>query len=144
MSLISSTLPSRPLKAPNIFRFITYSITPWTVPVTYRYPLTQQPKLGPKGNGGCRVAPAKSIRAALSGQSAHYTPTFADIARIVSSSRAHAHGWRLEHFMGNLLMKCKEGHVFKSAEEDNMFALFSRRSGPIAAALAISVEQFND
>ena len=36
------------------------------------------------------------------------------------------------------------GHVFKSAEKDNMFALFSRHSGPIAAALAITVEQFND
>jgi len=30
-----------------------------------------------------------------------------------------------------------------SISEDSMFALFNRRSGPIAGAVAVTVEQFN-
>lgn len=116
---------------------------PWDIPVTYAYPLIGQPKLGRRGNGGCRVVPSRLLRADLAGRPNNYFPKFEDLSAAVSHSKAHAHGWRLEHFMSNLLLKCKEGKVFDSVNEDSMFALFNRRSGPIAAAVAITVEQFD-
>lgn len=116
---------------------------PWTVPVAYSFPLVGQSKLGRRGNGGCRVIPGRRLRAALAGKPNNYAPKFSDVAAAVSDAKTHAYGWRLEHFMSNLLLKCKEGKVFDSINEDSMFALFNRRSGPIAAAVAVTVEQFD-
>ncbi len=117
---------------------------PWRVPSTYHYPTTGRVKLGRRANGGCRVIPAQTLRAALAHQSSNYQPSFADMAGLVSRGATHANGWRLEHFMANLVMKCREGAPFENLEDENMFALFNRRSGPIAAALAVTVEQFRE
>jgi len=116
---------------------------PWRVPTTYSFPIVGQPKLGARGNGGCRVISARLLRAALAGKPNNYAPKFSDLAAAVSKTNAHAYGWRLEHFMSNLLLKCKEGKMFDGVNEDSMFALFNRRSGPIAAAVAVTVEQFD-
>jgi hypothetical protein len=48
----------------------------------------------------------------------------------------------LEHSMENFPMRCKEDYVFKSAEEDNTFSIFSPCSEPLAAPPAITVEQY--
>lgn len=113
---------------------------PWVVPSAYSFPLEAEPALGAKANGGCRIIPASSIRACLMPKNVNYTPRFNDLKGVVSPAAAHEHGWRIEHFATNLLMKCKEGHVFESVNEEPMFNLFNRRSGPIAAAIAITVE----
>ncbi len=115
---------------------------PWALDVTYTYPLTGTVKLGPQGNGGCRVVAAKSLRDGLVSKTKGYSPSFDEIGKIASDgSDTHA-GWRLEHFVSNLLLKCKEGNLFESLDQENIFALFNRRSGPIAAAVAVTVEQF--
>ncbi len=80
----------------------------------------------------------------MNGKPKNYVPSFQDMAGIVSKTRVHQYGWRLEHFVSSLVMKCKEGHLFQGLDEDNMVALFSRRSGPIAAALAVTVERYRD
>jgi hypothetical protein len=41
-------------------------------------------------------------------------------------------------------MKCQQGALFEGLNEDNIFALFNRRSGPIAAAVAVTIEQFGE
>jgi hypothetical protein len=117
---------------------------PWRVPCTYHYPVSARVKLGQKGNGGCRVVPAKTLRSALANQSANYRPSFADLAGLVSRGVTHAHGWRLEHFVANLVMKCQEGATFQSLDEENMYSLFNRRSGPIAAAMAVTIENYSE
>lgn len=114
---------------------------PWAVPVSYKLPLTHPPKLGPKANGGARVLPASALQATLAGKQHGYAPKFSDLTQAISSRNTEAHGWRLEHFMSNLLMKCKQGALFDDLGEDNINALFNRRSGPIAAAVAVTVEQ---
>lgn len=116
---------------------------PWSVPAAYSFPLMGQPKLGRRGNGGCRVIPGRLLRAALATKPKNYAPKFSDVAAAVSNAKTHAHGWRLEHFMSNLLLKCREGKLFDDINEGSMSALFNRRSGPIAAAVAITVEQFD-
>lgn len=117
---------------------------PWVVPASYSYPITGPVKLGHMGNGGCRVVPSKDLRASLAGKAKGYSPAFADIDGLVSKSNVNRHGWRLEYFMSSLLMKCREGSLFESINQENMYALFNRRSGPIAAAVAVTVEQFGD
>jgi len=118
---------------------------PWTVPISYSYPVgAGRLKLGRKGNGGCRVLPSSALRTALFGKPKNYSPTFNDVGGLVGKSKATWNGWRLEHFVSSLLMKCKEGQLFDGLEQDNIHTLFNRRSGPIAAAVAVTVEQFGD
>lgn len=117
---------------------------PWSVDVTYTYPLTGAPKLGVAGNGGCRVLPTKALRAGLSSMAQGYSPSFGEVGKIASDGSDVQAGWRLEHFVSKLLLKCKEGNLFESLDQENIFTLFNRRSGPIAAAVAVTVEQFND
>ena len=117
---------------------------PWVVPVSYSYPVTGPIKLGRMGNGGCRVLPSKAVRGKMAAKPKAYSPTFADFDSLMSKSKANRHGWRLEYFISGLLMKCRDGALFESLDQENMFALFNRRSGPIAAAVAVTVEQFGD
>lgn len=117
---------------------------PWRLPATYTLPLRGGPKLGRAGNGGARVIPATRLRAALKRHSTGYSPSFSDLSAAISSATAERSGWRLEHFVSELVMKCHEGQVFRDLQEENIFALFNRRSGPIAAAVAVTVEQVGD
>ncbi|MBC5786373.1 hypothetical protein H8N03_25775 [Ramlibacter sp. USB13] len=115
---------------------------PWKVPSSYTFPVQGSIALGPKGNGGCRVVRADALRKALSTQANGYSPSFKDIAGAFKSQPPGDAGWRVENFISNLLLKCKEGTLFESLDQENIFNLFNRRSGPIAAAVAVTVEQF--
>ena len=42
--------------------------------------------------------------------------------------------------MADLLLSCEEGRRFTEADFDEMQTLFYRRSGPIAATVAVTVE----
>jgi hypothetical protein len=50
------------------------------------------------------------------------------------------YGWPLEVFAGDLFLRCHEGSLFESINENRIQNLFNRRSGPIYAAIAITVE----
>ncbi len=43
--------------------------------------------------------------------------------------------------MADLVLKCEQGRLFESVKEEEIFNLFNRRSGPIAAAVAVTIEQ---
>ena len=49
-------------------------------------------------------------------------------------------GWRLECSIADLVLKCQQRPPLESVEEDDIFALFNRRSGPIS----VTVEQSSD
>lgn len=117
---------------------------PWSIPSSYHYPIAAISKLGAKANGGARVISSSQLRTTLLGRKKGYSPTFGNLRGSVSVATSRAHGWRLENFVSDQLMKCKEGQVFESLEDENIFALFNRRSGPIAAAVAVTIEQFDE
>jgi hypothetical protein len=64
-------------------------------------------------------------------------PTLAEIMTLCSGTPG---GWTLEHFIADLLLGCVEGSIFKDISEQRIQNLFYRRSGPISAAIAISIE----
>jgi hypothetical protein len=115
---------------------------PWSLDASFVYPITGPTKLGRIGNGGCRVVPASTLRFGLSAHSPGHSPSFAEVATSMTEESKGQAGWRLEYFVSNLLLKCRQGNLFESLDQENIFALFNRRSGPIAAAVAVTVEQF--
>jgi hypothetical protein len=50
------------------------------------------------------------------------------------------YGWRLEYFMADLLLRCKGGLRFTKNDEVPIQSIFYGRSGPISAAIAVTVE----
>jgi len=115
---------------------------PWALDTHYSYPLTDTVRLGDSANGGCRVVAAKALRQTLAAKARGYSPSFSDVGGAMHPDLGMLSGWRLEDFISERLLKCHEGNLFESLDQENIFALFNRRSGPIAAAVAITVEQF--
>lgn len=106
---------------------------PPIIPTRVRYPVVSyqtitQPPLG------CRVYAPTDIDAALTGLDDGQTPTFAELEAAGSSSN-----WRLETWAADLLLRCKVGQQFGEDRQEIVGRLLERRSGPIAAAIAVSI-----
>jgi hypothetical protein len=109
---------------------------------TVLLPLTEYSKMREKDNHlGSRVIPAEKVHSALEKKTANYSPTLGDTGRMMSGN---AYGWRLEYFMADLLLGCKGGLRFTRNDEVPIQSIFYRRSGPIAAAIAVTVEMPED
>src|SRR5262249_42039607 len=67
-------------------------------------------------------------------------PAFRDIPAV--SNQATSPPWPLESFIADLVLGCKEGHTagVNPMEDEALFTVFNRRSGPISAAIAITID----
>lgn len=106
---------------------------PHAVPLSVTYPLqarirADQPVVG------CRVFDAKEIHEALSDLVEGASPTFAMVSRAAVAS-----GWRLETWAADLLLTCQVGQPFDNSRDGDVRYFLERRSGPIGAALAVSI-----
>lgn len=113
---------------------------PWNIPSAMHLPLTGVPKLSGAGNAGARVVPAADIRGLLAGKAATYAPSFKDIEGLAGQG-THLAGWRLDYFVADLVIGCKQGKLLEEANVANMNSLFFSRSGPISAAIAIGIDK---
>jgi hypothetical protein len=107
---------------------------PPSLPASIRYPVTSRhtveaPELG------CRVFTVADIDRALALLPANTAPTFQQINAAAPSS-----DWRLEQWAADLLLTCQVGRQFDKSDEALVSNLLVRRTGPIAAAIAISIE----
>jgi hypothetical protein len=111
---------------------------PWRIPFVQRIPLTQFAR--PKGvlELGTRIIPANSVHRLLRRFVAGRKPSLKDLMGVVGGE--HEYGWPLEHFISDLFLGCSEGTPFETISEERIQTLFYRRSGPISAAIAISIE----
>ncbi|MCY4642360.1 MAG: hypothetical protein OXC41_06655 [Gammaproteobacteria bacterium] len=110
---------------------------PPTIPLHVQVPITQNVDVTENPFLGSRVVPYRQVAEALSTKAKGYSPSLKDLA---SDAAVYDYGWRLEHFMADLLLSCKEGRRFTDADSHDMGSLFYRRSGPIAATVAVTVE----
>ena len=114
---------------------------PPTIPLHVQVPITQYVGVTENPSLGSRVVPYWKVAEILDAKKEGYSPSVTDLAGNVA---ACDFGWRLEHFMANLLLNCKEGRRFTDVDSYDMEALFFRRSGPIAATVAVTVEMPED
>jgi len=115
------------------------AILPWkTILPTSRFN-----KLSATFPVACRVVPFRALKAALDSSPNGYNPTYFDLATRLGApfifERSLA-GWRLEAFVADELLRCREGYASVQASDDEFVAIFNRRSGPIAAAFAITID----
>jgi hypothetical protein len=110
---------------------------PWQIPFAQRIPLSQFKRPSGKMKLGTRVIPAADVHKLLAGHVSGRKPSLSDLKALRPDA---PYGWTLEHFVADLVLGCIEGSAFKSISEAHIQNLFYRRSGPIAAAIAISIE----
>lgn len=113
---------------------------PHDVPWQADVPLTKRGKRG-RPTVGCRVVPAASVREIINTEPQGYHLKFGDLANLPKPFRGmHANGWRLEHFVADELLACKAGYATTEFNDQQLYNLFFRRSGPIAAAVSVTVD----
>jgi hypothetical protein len=106
---------------------------PHLVPFSVSYPLRERVRIDDLCVG-CRVYDAEQVHSALSNLGKGESPTFAMIKQAGAAS-----DWRLETWAADLLLTCKVGRQFDDAQDSDVRYFLERRSGPIGAALAVSV-----
>jgi hypothetical protein len=123
---------------PIFYLFYNPPVAPLTVnlPLLANAVQTADPVLG------ARVIPVTPVLALLDAKGDNYRPSLADTRDLIAGRPGDADhfGWRLEYFIADLLLGCREGRRFDDNDRDALDGLFYRRSGPIAATIAITVE----
>jgi hypothetical protein len=91
---------------------------------------------------GCRVLPLRSMHPALAVLQVGQAPSVANLPPPSSLPYGRIDGlpgWRLEDFIVDLVVGCKEGYIANSRHDRGLEYIFSRRTGPISAALALTI-----
>jgi hypothetical protein len=106
---------------------------PHFLPITISYPVhervhIQVPEIG------CRVFDAASVHKVLASLNKDAAPSYQTIQVAADSSN-----WQLEVWASDLLLSCKVGQQFDDTRDADVRYLLERRSGPIGAALAVSI-----
>lgn len=117
---------------------------PTHIPSATVLPITpgRQLAAGPCGVG-CRVLPAAQLRAVLAGKPDGSSPSYGELRPALAQPVTiadHEAGWRLEHFVVDLLLECETGYIASGPNDNGLDYLFNRRSGPISAALALTLD----
>jgi hypothetical protein len=116
---------------------------PWQVPHTVVFPLTNDFQVTGACEVGCRIVPARKLREALDDQPEGYSPAYGELRTVLDipfDTDQHRGGWRMEHFAVDLLLECEAGYIANSPSDGGLNYLFNRRTGPISAALAITID----
>jgi len=82
---------------------------------------------------GCRVHPTRSVNLALLEAKEGSSPTYAQLSQAAAGDDMRLEAWIAE------LLKCNVGQRFDKSNEELVSRLLERRSGPIGAAIAISI-----
>ena len=119
-----------------------FSYNPPLTPLVVELPLLVNPVQEDNPTLGARVIPIAPMFKVLDAAGAGYKPSLADTADLIVGhpNGSDIFGWRLEYFMSDLLLGCREGRRFDDADREGLHALFYRRSGPIAATIAVTIE----
>ena len=89
------------------------------------------------------MIPATDVHSALAVISSGKTPNYSELtlsAPVDVTDKASIHGWRLENFVADEVLRCRQGKVFDDFQDPNLQQLFYERSAPITAAISITVD----
>ena len=115
----------------KIVYYLLYN--PPALPITVQYPLKTRSVIS-KVDVGCRVVDSEDISQALNDLKEGVTPSFKHVTEASKASN-----WPLEIWAADMLLTCKVGQQFDASRDGLVASLLTRRSGPIGAALAVSV-----
>src|SRR5260370_15078920 len=92
---------------------------------------------------GCRVMTAKEAHEALARLPVGRTPQFQELVVLeppTSADPYRDHGWRLESFVANEVLRCREGRLFERDNDIDLYSLLYERSAPIPSLVLIRID----
>ncbi len=113
---------------------------PLIIPYSIKMPVEIHPKFG-KNEVGCRVIPKPFLDEALSSYPNKHTPSFGDIKYMLSGEflkNQNDAGWRLEYFIVDLMMACKEGIIDDSPNFETVLKFLNDKRSPMSSSLSIT------
>ena len=75
------------------------------------------------------------------------TPRFSEVITSESLNVADefgTHGWRIETFVADELLRCRQGRLFENAQDTVLSRLLYGRTAPIAAAILVTIDLPSD
>jgi hypothetical protein len=106
---------------------------PHKIPFSVTYPLRERTRIDQLAVG-CRVLDADHVHQALVELNEGEPPTFKMLKDAGTTS-----DWPLETWAADLLLTCHVGQQFDDSRDERVRYFLERRSGPIGAALAVSI-----
>lgn len=119
---------------------------PLTVPFTGKYPWDSTNAPPSTNTVGCRVIPSTDVHGVLAKKAKGKAVTYDELtfAKYYKDDGVSGHGWRLENFIADEVMKCRRGRLFTQNFDEDMRALLYGRTGPISSAIAITIDLASD
>ena len=115
---------------------------PSTLPLTAIYPPLNGPVTAPANDVGCRIITSEKVHAALGHLDDYAALAVKDL--VGPDAPASTMGWRLENFIADEVLRCRQGRLFADAQDPNLSYLLYRRSAPITAAVNITIDFGSD
>ena len=120
---------------------------PLALPFQTAYPISDGRVPEGENKIGCRVLPAPHVHEVMRKLDEGRSPSVSDIA--VSSpldarDATSTLGWRLEHFVADELLRCRQGRLFDDLDDPNLRGLLYGRSAPIASAITITIDVWGE
>jgi len=116
---------------------------PPTIPLSGLYPALAKKREPEDNEVGCRVLRREEVHDALKQLPIGASPSFDGLksaARATRFDRCADHGWRLETFVADEVMRCKEGKLFESMDDEVLSRLLYARSAPISSAIVVTID----
>lgn len=116
---------------------------PLVVPHRGMFPPAPDANASQANHTGCRIIPALQVHASVAGLMEGQHPSFAGLCLkepLDPTDPESRHGWRLEHFVADEVLRCRQGRLYDNAMDPNLDALLYRRGAPITAAISITID----
>lgn len=115
---------------------------PLAIPYEADYPASNGCPPVASNDLGMRVLTARTVHAALASLDMDQAPTFDGLttSQLDTNDAESAHGWRIENFVADEVLRCRQGQRFDSTTDEKLSDLLYRRSAPIAAAIMMTID----
>ena len=120
---------------------------PLSVPFEAMYPASNGDPIIGTNDFGMRVLSATTVHAALAPTPAGTSPALKDLRSTpldAVTDPQSSYGWRLEKFIADEVLACRQGILFDPKDDERLRSLLYARSGPIAAAINITIDALGE
>lgn len=117
---------------------------PPQIPSTTQFPIVVPPENGYAScEVGCRVVSSALLRRMIHKQVIEHPPRYSDLREHLGApydSSGATGGWRLESYIVEQLLACKDGLVDTTPKYEHLNHIFSYKQRPISAAITITCD----
>lgn len=116
---------------------------PLTIPWSVSFPITLDGDQVAECDVGCRIVPSKQVRKAIALLSIDRPPSYGELSRMLGQPFTSAEckgGWRMESYVVDELLSCKDGLIDETPQYAELTRIFSQKTQPIHSAMTITFD----